>query len=111
MIVNHYADMNGRKLGKHACGCAGSIVPGSTFAAEGYADQLSVPRLSGLASNQQVLPSGAFNPMAPSPDRSSYPRPGSYGTQGLPLQARPELIGMPEVNHAAFLPGLSLCTC
>lgn len=74
----------------------GSIVPGSTFGAESYTDALSVPSLSGLASNQQVLPSGAFNPLGASADPSSYSRPGSYGPQGLALQARPELTGMPE---------------
>ena len=61
-----------------------------------------MPGLSGLASNQQVLPSGAFNALGPSADPSSYSRPSSYGPQGLALQARPELTGMPEVSCSNF---------
>ena len=77
--------------------CAGSIVPGSTFSGE-YGDPLSMQSLSGLASNQPMLPNGAFNPLVPPAESGPYPRPPSYGQQNLPLQPGGNLPSMPDVS-------------
>ena len=75
-------------------------MPGSTFNGE-YMDlqnPTDVPGLSGMASNQPVLPSGAFAALMPPPDQGPYMRPPSYVPPSMPVQSRADLQAVPDVT-------------